>query len=931
MDDTSPHDASSTAANGPLEAFESPTREADFAALRAAAIGVGKLDRHVVLTGEIGLGKTTLLDRLAAWATADGYRSLRAQGHPSEVSLPFGTLHQLVAPLLTSGEYASHAAGILSAMSTPAVDHGLDVSTSWLVLELLRRASERAPLLLIIDDTDVADEASRRSLEFIANRLNEAEVTLVLAFNGDLPDHLRRSRVVEIVVRPLNASEATQLIENEFPRTARMVKERIVELAGGNPLALREYASALSDAELEGRAVMPVRLPLPPRLASHYRPTVEHLSPVLRSQLIEMGLDLGPSGWEPSSSISWRPQGAELDVLRETGMLRVDAERRVRFTSATTRNALLSLVHPEEILAAHRALAQKHNDDPLRSTLHRAVGGSAPDATLARDLNDIAPILRARGQTWLSIAALVRASDLAETDASRAALLTRAAEFALEAGYEDLARSLFVRSEQTETHADVDPLDRAVAQGALHMRASGDADAGLRSITTALAAGPCDSDETVNRALQMLLMIGRLRDDDETWNVIRGFVNTHRERLTVLTELLADTSVPGMWPSAVEVAHPLGPYLERFPRRLTPEESVHFGVSAYYIDQLADVRVLLQDAFKETARHGTFSRHAGITHLVAIHAFQSGAWDTADDIATGAMREARRSGLGTITNHLRGTLGLLAAARGDVEAARHASLDMEAWALPRRLNYHRQMAFEVRLLAAVSAGDFEAAAGHAMELLTDGQLPPWPHYASRTVLDVVEALTRSGRRPEALHVAQSFSPAMSGRARILSAAACALVAEPDDSAMLFRSALNDARIADWPFEQARILLLNGEWLRRHHRAAEARHTLTRARDLFDMLGAVPWTRRAAAELRATGVLDSEADLERSADMALTAQEYEVAALAASGLTNKAIAQRLYISPRTVSGHLYRIFPKLGVSTRAQLRDALGRETSQSTR
>lgn len=136
---------------------------------------------------------------------------------------------------------------------------------------------------------------------------------------------------------------------------------------------------------------------------------------------------------------------------------------------------------------------------------------------------------------------------------------------------------------------------------------------------------------------------------------------------------------------------------------------------------------------------------------------------------------------------------------------------------------------------------------------------------------------------------------------------------------LFRVALADP--AGWAFMRARLLLGHGAWLRRQRRVAESRHPLRTARDFFDALGARPWSERARQELRAAGETSSERS--PAAVDELTSQELQVARLAAAGLTNREIGERLYLSPRTVGAHLYRIFPKLGVTTRTQLAAALG--------
>ena len=154
-----------------------------------------------------------------------------------------------------------------------------------------------------------------------------------------------------------------------------------------------------------------------------------------------------------------------------------------------------------------------------------------------------------------------------------------------------------------------------------------------------------------------------------------------------------------------------------------------------------------------------------------------------------------------------------------------------------------------------------------------------------------------------------------------------MVAPDDEAPRLFDEALALPGVAEWPFELARVQLAHGERLRRLRRPRDARTQLHAARDGFDRLGAAAWSQRASTELRATG--PTRATGGPGGSYSLTPQELEVAQLAAGGLTNREIATRLYVSPRTVSAHLYSVFPKLGVTTRAALRDALN-ETSSDT-
>jgi RNA polymerase sigma factor (sigma-70 family) len=189
------------------------------------------------------------------------------------------------------------------------------------------------------------------------------------------------------------------------------------------------------------------------------------------------------------------------------------------------------------------------------------------------------------------------------------------------------------------------------------------------------------------------------------------------------------------------------------------------------------------------------------------------------------------------------------------------------------------------------------------------------------VLDLVDAAVHSGRRDAARAAVADLEPllAATGSPVLLVGLRCARPLVADDAEVAFRAGL-DTDLTSWPFHRARLLLANGAWLRRQRRAAESRASLRAARDSFDTLGALPWGRRARQELNASG--------ERSRRRApgaldrLTPQELQIARLAATGLTNREIAERLYLSHRTVSTHLYRIFPKLGVTSRTELAAAV---------
>jgi DNA-binding CsgD family transcriptional regulator len=213
-----------------------------------------------------------------------------------------------------------------------------------------------------------------------------------------------------------------------------------------------------------------------------------------------------------------------------------------------------------------------------------------------------------------------------------------------------------------------------------------------------------------------------------------------------------------------------------------------------------------------------------------------------------------------------------------------------------------------------------------------GTFPAYTAYALRISFDLVEAAIRSGRRGAAAAHLQAMHgaglPSLSGRLALMTAAAAALCAPDGHAAGLFETALHVPEGDRWPFDLARVHLAYGEHLRRHHAPGAARLHLGTALDVFQSLGARPWVTRTTNELRASGRTRQQNDYAPGG--ALTPQEHEIALMAASGMSNRQIGERLFLSHRTVGTHLYRAFPKLGITSRAALRDALGEAPGYDT-
>jgi DNA-binding CsgD family transcriptional regulator len=302
----------------------------------------------------------------------------------------------------------------------------------------------------------------------------------------------------------------------------------------------------------------------------------------------------------------------------------------------------------------------------------------------------------------------------------------------------------------------------------------------------------------------------------------------------------------------------------------------------------------------------------------------SGAWEAAEHTGKRGLELTTAHGYALFEHQYHGFLGLIAAWRGDTERATAALNRLDRWARPRGVGHLTQLAEAIGAATHLTAGDFEGAYAYASGLTAPGDFTPCSQQAVRTLLDLVESAVHTGRadqaRAHALAARDQGLPAISPHLDFLTAAALAMTADDTGARVAFERAVAHPAGVEFPFELARVRLAQGMWLRRARERAAARTVFEEVVETFERLGAQPWTLRARAELRAAGAAVGRA-AESRADT-LTAQERQIAELAASGLSNKEIGARLFLSPRTVGAHLYRVFPKLGISSRASLRDAL---------
>jgi DNA-binding CsgD family transcriptional regulator len=365
--------------------------------------------------------------------------------------------------------------------------------------------------------------------------------------------------------------------------------------------------------------------------------------------------------------------------------------------------------------------------------------------------------------------------------------------------------------------------------------------------------------------------------------------------------------------------------LSGLPEETDPGRIVRIGTASLYLDRLADLRGPSWRVVLQGRDGGPARRHLGALMHLCLDDYLTGRWDECVELADEGLQLCEDSGYQFFTWYFWYCRAVIAAARGDDDTVSLLTDQITRWATPRGVGTALHYARHVRTIADLGRGDFESAYQHATAISPAGTFASHVPHALWVAMDLVEAAVRTNRQAEAAaHVRaiqETGIAALSPRLALLAGGSAALcAAEDEDAVRLFDTALAVPGVERWPFDLARVRLAYGERLRRARANADSRGPLSLAYDAFALLSARPWTERASKELRATGWVAPRTAT--AGGQVLTPQEREVADLAASGLSNKQIAERLYLSHRTVGAHLYQIFPKLGITSRAALRDAL---------
>jgi DNA-binding CsgD family transcriptional regulator len=892
--------------------------------LQAVAAGDSQT---LLVVGEAGVGKTALLAYLEGMA--EHLDVVHALGVEADMELAFAGLHQLCAPLL----------GHLDALPEPQRD-ALEIVfgraagprpdrflIGLAVLSLLSEAAEARPLLCVIDDAQWLDAASGHVLAFVARRLIAEPIAMVFAARQVVPN-LRG--LPQMHVEGLRNGDARALLSSglRFAVDER-IRDRIVVETRGNPLALLELPQGLTAGQLADGFGAISAPELPSRIEESFLRRLETFPDETRMLLLVAAAE--PVG---DPLLLWRAVGSlglsrsAIDVAEADGLLVVG--QRVTFRHPLVRSAVYRAAPAERRRAAHLALADvtDRTTDPDRRAWHLASAASGPDEEVAIELERSADRAQARGGLSAAAAFLRRAVALSADPRRRGDRALAAADLSLQAGSIDEALGLL----RTAEVGALDALQRArlgvIRAMAVYAQGRG-SDAPSLLLRAAEALEPFDlqaARETYLDAWSAALFAGHLGDGDDLQSVSRAALAAMPppqppRPADRLLNAVSEALVHGRAASASAVQETVAAFASE--AEVGAADVLRWGWQAC----AAAVLVWDMEACEVIAtRTVTTARRLGALAVLSVAANVAGqAAALCGDFAQAGLYIAEADAV-TVTMDT-AIAPYAALVRAGLRGREQEDLDVITATIADASAVGQGYAVEYAQLGAARLfnghGRYEEAVDMARRA---ADATPELFVSHWALAELVEAASRTGDRATAeaalARLEEAVAPFTTDWALGTLACARALLADGDEAEAHHREAID--RTARTPVrpDAARTHLLYGEWLRRQGRRVDARRALHTAHELCVAIGMEAFAERADRELHATG--ESYGRRAPHARDDLTSQELQIAGLARDGLSNREIGARLFLSPRTVEWHLRKVFVKLGITSRRELRSVLPR-------
>lgn len=895
-------------------------RENETAFLHDRIDGLSRQGGAVLVHGEPGIGKTALLGEAARHGTQGRHRVLTTVGVESETLLPFSGLHQLIFPFRSLiGDLPNNERGALQAALgiTDAPVHDVFL-VALAALNLLARAAADTPLLLVVDDVHWLDGASAEVLSFLSRRLESEPILLMAAMRDGYPSHLTRADIPGLAVGPLSAEASALLLDERAPGLARVARQQLLKEAAGNPLALTELAT-----DAPGHETISPDAPWTPmsrRLQDAFTARLRTLPDTTRRILLTAACDDSPSLTEILSVASPpRPAAAvtAADLAPAVSARLVEtAGDTVRFRHPLMRSAIRQAAPAALRREVHAALARCLPPGSDRRTWHEAAATVRPDARLADRLEAAADRAYRRGGAADSVFALEQAARLSGEAGQRIERLLKAADQAVDTGQQHLltrlldaatpwattpqqrARIQWIKGGLEDGMRDASEGTALLTRLVRTVMAQDDHDLAVRILwSAALRCFWSEPGDAARRDIVALADALPFPDDDPRILAILAYAQPVTSGSRVLTHL---RRAAGRTAGDAQAD------------RLVGSAAVLVG-DFELAEELSEVSV---PGLRAQGRLGLLARALGAQ---AWSGAQLARLSSTIPVAEEASRLARETGQTFLHGINVATEARTAALQGRYDSAMELAAQAERIGLPVAARPVLATAQIARGLAAMGAGRHEEAYAHLLRMHDPTDPAHQPALRCYALIELVDAAVHSGdtRRARSV-IAEMETAASRSTSPALRSGLCyarAVLADDNGAEALFERALADGGCA-WPFDRARVQLAYGQWLRRQRRVTDARVQLRAAREAFDALGTAPWGDRARRELLASG--ETSRRREPDARDRLTPQELQIAQMAAEGLTNREIGQRLYLSHRTVSTHLHRVFPKLGISSRAEL-------------
>jgi DNA-binding CsgD family transcriptional regulator len=876
--------------------------------------------RALVVRGEPGVGKTVLLDYLAARASK--CLVARAAGVESEMELAFAGLHQLCAPMLDHAESlpvpqreALRTAFGLSAGPVP--DRFL---VGLAVVGLLSEAAGERPLVCVVDDQQWLDHASAQALGFAARRLAADPVGLVFAARVPGKD---LAGLPELTVEGLGEDDARRLLESVLPGPLdERVRDRVIAETHGNPLALLELPRGLTSTQLMGGFGVGSAVPLDGRIEESFARQLEAL-PAQTRRLVQLAA-ADPTG---DPVLVWRAAGrlaigaGAAGPASETGLAEFGA--RVLFRHPLVRSAAYRSASVQTRQELHGALAEATDPevDPERRAWHRAQAAPGPDEEVAAELEQCAGRAQRRGGLAAAAVFLERSAGLTLDPARRAQRAMAAAQAKYRAGALDAALGLLAMAQA----GPLDELQRArgdrlraqVAFASSHGR-----DAPPLMLSAAKRLEPLDARlarETYLEAFTAALFVGRLS------TAVADVARAARTAPASPTKGRApDLLLDGLALLVTEGYAVGAPALKRALLAVQSQDiSVEEGLGWLWLAERAAMAVWDDEAWHILAsRHVKLARDAGalselplaVRTRILLHSHSG-------ELAEGAALIAEAQVVADATGSQLAPYGAtgIAAWRGrEAEATALIQANMDGVTSRGEGRGVTSQYSAALLYNGLGRYDEALAAAERVCEYDDVGVLGWE------LAELIEAAVRSGQPARASEPLRRLSETTraSGTdwARGTEALSRALLSEGETAENCYREAIERLGRTRMRPALARAHLLYGEWLRRENRRKDARAELRTAHDRFTAMGIEAFAERARHELLATGETVRKRTVEAASE--LTAQEAHIARLAVDGGTNVEIGGQLFLSTRTVEWHLSKVYTKLGVGSRRELRQAL---------